>query len=124
MPQRWPEIQSPRLEALSRSTAQSMRSLAAALKATFYEVILAPGFDAEARAALGAKKNLRIVETCAPQILCPTEPFRSARFRVRCCPTARCVSGRLVSLAGGERASTHSGQSWPTCVSPGGLYGM
>ncbi len=36
--------------------------LAAALKETFYEVILAPGFDPDAIAALGSKKNLRLLD--------------------------------------------------------------
>ncbi len=35
--------------------------LAAVLKATFYEVILAPGYDPDAVTAFGAKKNLRLL---------------------------------------------------------------
>jgi phosphoribosylaminoimidazolecarboxamide formyltransferase/IMP cyclohydrolase len=37
-------------------------NLATALKETFYEVILAPGFDADAVAMLGTKKSLRLLK--------------------------------------------------------------
>ena len=47
-------------------------ALAAAMADLFVEVLLAPGFDADARARFGAKKNLRLIE-------CPTyQPARDA----------------------------------------------
>jgi phosphoribosylaminoimidazolecarboxamide formyltransferase/IMP cyclohydrolase len=42
------------------------KALAEALAGIFTEVIVAPGFDPEARAVLGAKKNLRVLEAQPP----------------------------------------------------------
>ncbi len=81
-------------------------ALAAALKETFYEVILAPGFDTDARTALRTRKNLRLLNMsddrprARPGTIASLDSGRAAR------PTTRCASGRRKRLECGERSPT------------------
>ena len=80
-------------------------ALAAAMADLFVEVLLAPGFDAEARARFGAKKNLRLIE-------CPL--YNPARGEVE----LRAIDGGFLAQPPDAFADDPAGWTCPTRRQP------